>query len=107
MLKNVWYNNENFMNEPRPATRSALPLLIFLFISIPQFAFAAQPSSALDNAPSVDATAKQSPSSPPVPSAGVRKPNSDEEPAEEGQSSYVYDLKKLIIKSRENIKRVN
>jgi len=59
-----------------------LYLLFALFFTSGVIAFADQPNSALDDKPSVDTAA-------------------------DTHTSYLYDLKKLIEKSRENIKEVN
>jgi TolA-binding protein len=62
------------------------------------FAFADEPSSSLDDKPSVDTAASSSVQVPAVPSDVAGTDN---------RTSYLYDLKKLIDKSRENIKEVN
>lgn len=92
-------------------------LYIVLFVTAAHTACAEEPRSALDNAPSVDSTASAPVSTaPPVssitpaakPSDAVLPPAPLEEaPQGAPQESYVYDLKRLINKSRENIKRVN
>lgn len=75
---------------------------IYLFLLSANPCFADKPVSGLDKEPSVDAAA--SAISVDAPSTTVAE---KETLPPEGTSSYVYDLKKLIIKSRENIKRVN
>lgn len=82
---------------------------------MPGIGRADEPHSALDSAPSVDSTAKQTPAGPETSPSGITPKAADQSPAApdtmpvlpETQTGYVYDLKKLIIKSRENIKRVN
>ncbi|MBI3314621.1 MAG: hypothetical protein HYZ86_01590 [Candidatus Omnitrophica bacterium] len=80
-------------------------IFILLLIRIGSFAWGQEPRSALDNTPSVETAAVPVPASAVTPVASV--PTVQEPAPEKGQSSYVYDLKKLIIQSRENIKRVN
>ncbi len=100
------------------------------FVSFGECFAADEPRSALDNSPSVDAaalpassfpssgtaapppaaaTAAADPTPEEVPVAAKTLPAADNPPPTpaQGQASYVYDLKKLIIKSRENIRRVN
>ncbi len=77
---------------------SRLYILSALFISAGVIAFADQPSSSLDDKPSVDTAAASSAQVPAVPS---------EIAAADNRTSYLYDLKKLIDKSRANIKEVN
>src|SRR3989338_4318298 len=77
---------------------------ILFFITIGHFVWAEEPRYALDNTPSVETAA--------VPASKAATPGitpGASAPAiqEQAPSSYVYDLKKLIIQSRENIKRVN
>ena len=79
-----------------------LYILLPLFLIAGGFVFADTPTSSLDDKPSVDTAAvvgNQNSSSPavvpPTPSSA------------DAQASYLYDLKRLIAKSRENIKRVN
>ena len=114
---------------------SRLYILFVLFISAGNFVFADQPSSSLDDKPSVDSAAVVG-----APGGGTATGNdslqpsqqaTNDSPRQEGatndsprpevavaaqaptpsradaQTSYLYDLKKLIEKSRENIKRVN
>ena len=80
-------------------------IFILFLICTGHFVWAEEPRSALDNTPSVETAA--------VPASKTEIPavtppdasaNAIQEPAPTG---YVYDLKKLIIQSRENIKRVN
>ena len=75
-----------------------LYILFLLFSTAGIFAFADDPSSSLDDKPSVDTAAVSAVQVPAVPSDAA---------AVDTQSSYLYDLKKLIEKSRENIKEVN
>lgn len=109
-----------------------MPLIFILFIIaccttyVPSYAD--EPRSALDKEPSVDASAQQIPTKsddrPAAPAAAAAAPESAPAAAEtsdaakpgeadlpvmpEGSTTgYVYDLKKLIVKSRANIKRVN
>ncbi|MBI4309004.1 MAG: hypothetical protein HY591_01590 [Candidatus Omnitrophica bacterium] len=95
----MWYNKFMYF------------VFALLFISIAFPVSADGPRSALDQDPSVDFSVKQSPQGPALPASAAKDGEpSDDQPASalpEAQSSYVYDLKKLIIKSRENIKRVN
>src|SRR3989338_10090360 len=77
---------------------------ILFFITIGYCAWGQEPRSALDNTPSVETAA--------VPASKAATPGitpGASAPAiqEQAPSSYVYDLKKLIIQSRENIKRDN
>ena len=75
-----------------------LYILLILFFSAGVFAFADQPNSSLDDKPSVDTAA----------SAGVQVPVAPADiNAADTHASYLYDLRKLIAKSRENIKEVN
>ncbi len=79
-------------------------IFILFLISIGHWAWAEGPSSALDNTPSVETAAVPAPkAATPAVTSGASA-NTIQEPAPTG---YVYDLKKLIIQSRENIKRVN
>ena len=80
-----------------------LYILFAILLSAGGFVFADTPTSSLDDKPSVDTAAvvgNQSSSSSPAVVAPA--PSSAD-----AQTSYLYDLKKLIEKSRENIKRVN
>jgi TolA-binding protein len=72
-------------------------ILFLLFIAAGASVFADQPSSSLDDKPSVDSAA----------STGVQVPAVPSDAAADTHTSYLYDLKKLIQKSRENIKEVN
>ena len=83
-------------------------ILSLLFIFFSTSSFADEPRSALDNTPSVDtAVASSMPTAPASSAPSQDVADEAAPPSPEGQTSYVYDLKKLIIKSRENIKRVN
>ena len=77
------------------------PVLFILsgfFLSAGVFAFADQPASSLDDKPSVDTAA----------ASGVQVPRtSGGLNCRQYAVDYLYDLKKLIAKSRENIKEVN
>jgi TolA-binding protein len=75
-----------------------LYILCALFSAAGVFAFADEPTSSLDDKPSVDTAASSGVQVPAVPSNVA--------PADT-HTSYLYDLKKLIEKSRENIKEVN
>jgi len=75
-------------------------IFILFLISAGHCAWAEEPRSALDNTPSVETVAVPAPKAA-TPGASA---NTIQEPVPAG---YVYDLKKLIIQSRENIKRVN
>ena len=77
-----------------------LSLLFILWVSFfaaGALAFADGPSSALDDKPSVDTAADSNAQVPALPSNA----------SADTHTSYLYDLKKLIEKSRENIKEVN
>jgi TolA-binding protein len=69
---------------------------VFLLSAV---AFADQPKSSLDDKPSVDTAASTEVKVPAVPSDAVA--------AADSHTSYLYDLKRLIDKSRENIREVN
>ena len=73
--------------------------LLAVFFTAGAIAFADRPSSSLDDKPSVDSAAVSGVQVPAVPA--------DTTSANSTQTSYLYDLKKLIEKSRENIKDVN
>ncbi len=73
-------------------------ILTAIFSTAGVFAFADQPTSSLDDKPSVDQAASSAVQVPAVPA---------DQTAAGGQTNYLYDLKKLIEKSRENIKEVN
>lgn len=77
---------------------SSLYILSAFLFTAGVFAFADEPSSSLDDKPSVDTAAASSVQVPTVPSNVA---------AADNRTSYLYDLKKLIDKSRENIKEVN
>lgn len=78
-----------------------LYILFFLLLAAGGFVFADEPASSLDDKPSVDTVAV-------VGGAQSASPASEQAMAgSASQTSYLYDLKKLIEKSRENIKRVN
>ena len=83
-------------------------ILFYLFLSFADPVFAASPTTGLDKDPSVDSAAVTAVADDHSAKETVDKDSDGTEPATgEVASSYVYDLKKLIIKSRENIKRVN
>jgi TolA-binding protein len=73
--------------------------ILFALCCTGGLAFADQPGSSLDDKPSVDTAANSNVQVPVVPS--------DATAASETHTSYLYDLKKLIDRSRENIKEVN
>ncbi len=75
-----------------------LYILLAFFSTAGGFAFADGPNSALDDKPSVDTAAVSGAQIPAVPSDAA---------AADTHTNYLYDLKKLIEKSRENIKEVN
>jgi len=74
---------------------------LYIFLAFVFFAgtlaFADQSNSALDDKPSVDSAA----------SSGIQVPAVPADTNSDTHTSYLYDLKKLIEKSRENIKEVN
>ena len=73
-------------------------ILLALFSTASFLAFADSPDSALDDKPSVDTAANTGVQVPAVPADTT---------APDAHASYIYDLKKLIEKSRQNIKQVN
>jgi len=73
-------------------------ILLALLCPACGLALADQPSSSLDDKPSVDSAASAQVQIPPVASDAA---------AADNHTSYLYDLKKLIEKSRTNIKEVN
>ncbi len=77
-------------------TMPRLFIALALFCSTGFVVYADGPSSSLDDKPSVDSA-----------SSGVQVPAVDAEAASQTRSSYLYDLKNLIDRSRENIKEVN
>jgi len=79
-----------------------LYILFSLFLAAGGFVFADTPTSSLDDKPSVDAAAVVDNSSSSSVAVVAPTPSSND-----AQASYLYDLKRLIAKSRENIKRVN
>ncbi len=83
-------------------------VILYFLLLIASPAFAGQPATGLDNEPSVDSAAAvvNEDHSKPAKDGDMEAAASDQDTSE-AASSYVYDLKKLIIKSRENIKRVN
>ncbi len=103
MPKTVCYNNLNFLR----ITGLYMPFIFILFsIALVTPVFADERGSALDNKPSIETTAVPSSQiTTPVTTATATTPAAA--PVEQQPAGYIYDLKKLIIKSRENIKRVN
>jgi len=77
---------------------SSLYILSLLIFSACSLGFADQSSSSLDDKPSVDSAVNSGVQVPAMPADTT---------SAESQTSYLYDLKKLIAKSRENIKEVN
>ena len=83
-----------------------LYILLLLFLSAGVLALADEPSSSLDDKPSVDTAANTA-------NTGGAAPTSPTDATTaaavsgDTHASYLYDLKKLIEKSRENIKEVN
>ncbi len=82
-------------------------IFIYLFLFVANPCFAGQPSSGLDKEPSVDTAASAISPEPPSSKLEDEEASVTQDASDETAASYVYDLKKLIIKSRENIKRVN
>lgn len=85
--------------------RSALFLCVFGGIVFTSIALAENPPSALNANPSSIPTQIQNQTKDPTRADEVKTTASEGKPVE--PSSYIYDLQKLIVKSRVNIKRVN